>query len=107
MTGNAILPPDVKSGGRRQSNDPRHRARRGGWPAIPPSKSFTLWVPNDHAEKLREIASRKGCSVAALIRYAISETLKNGGRIASVPNGAKARPMRALRKAGSPPLSAE
>lgn len=105
MTGKAILPPDVKSGGRRQAPDPRHkRAKTGGWPSIPPSKSFTLWVPNEHEEKLRQLATSKGCSVATLIRHAISEVLKNGMHGAEVPRGAKARSMRPLREEATPAI---
>lgn len=105
MTGKAILPPDVKSGGRRQASDPRHkRPKTGGWPSIPPSKSFTLWVPNEHEEKLRQLATNKGCSVAALIRYAISEVLKSGVHTVEVPRGSKARFVRALREEATPAI---
>lgn len=105
MTGKAVLPPDVKSGGRRQAVDPRHkRPKSGGWPSIPPSKSFTLWVPNEHEEQLRQLATSKGCSVATLIRHAISEMLKDGSRSAQVPRGAKARDVRALREEAPPAI---
>lgn len=103
----------VKS--RPSSPDPRHtrpkRRKTGGWPEIPPSKSFTLWVPNEHEEKLRELAHKKGCSVATLIRQAIAEMLEDGqdrprrsrddSRSASVPGAAKARPVRAVRQGAS------
>ncbi|MCC6271544.1 MAG: hypothetical protein IT190_09720 [Microbacteriaceae bacterium] len=99
MTGQAILPPDVKSGGRRQSEDPRHTkpARGGGWPSIPPSKSFTLWLPNEHADALRAPATKQACSVATLIRQAVKEML-DARRSADVPRGPEARPVRALRE---------
>lgn len=102
MTGGAIIPPEVKSGGRRQNVDPRHTKpgrKGGGWPAIPPSKSFTLWLPNENADRLRRLATKRGCSVAALIRLAVSEMLQDDRSSDRVPAGAKARPVRALREA--------
>jgi|GEM_PF-5165619 hypothetical protein len=102
MTGKAVTPPDVKSGGRRQSPDPRHTAPKrkgGGWPSIPPSKSFTLWLPNEDADRLRALATKRGCSVATLIRHAVSEMLQDDSRSDRVPQGAKARAVRVLRKA--------
>lgn len=101
MTGKAFIPPDTKSGGRRQSQDPRHTAPKrkgGGWPSIPASKSFTLWLPNEYADRLRSLATKRRCSVATLIRHAVSEMLQDV-RSDRVPSEAEARPVRALRKA--------
>lgn len=96
---------ELPSSGRKQSVDPRHtRPKSGGWPSIPPSKSFTLWVPNEHEEKLRRLAASKGCSVAALIRHAVSEMLEDGSRHSEVPRGAKARTVRPLREEAAPAI---
>lgn len=90
------------------SPDPRHtgpkRKKAGGWPELPPSKSFTLWVPNEHHEKLSKLAHEKKQSVGALVRQAISEILKDGhgkprhGRGAEVSRATEAGSVRGVRK---------
>ena len=96
------------------SVDPRHtgpRKKRGGWPAMPPSKSFTLWVPNSHYEKLSKLSHEKKQSVGALVRHAIAEMIGDGqgspqvSRSGAVPDAASSRFVRALRKGDPAPVS--
>ncbi len=96
------------------SPDPRHtgpkRKKAGGWPELPPSKSFTLWVPNEHHEKLRKLAGEKKQSVGALVRQAIAEILNDGhgssqiSGSAPVPGAKTASAVRAVRKGTSTAL---
>jgi len=95
------------------SVDPRHtgpRKRRGGWAPVPPSSSFTLWVPNEHHEKLRKLAGEKKQSVGALVRQAIAEILNDGhgspqiSGSAPVPGAKTASAVRAVRKGTSTAL---
>ncbi len=96
------------------SPDPRHtgpkRKKAGGWPELPPSKSFTLWVPNEHHEKLRKLAGEKKQRVGALVRQVISEILKDGhgkprnGQGSEIPGATAAGPVRGMRKASAAPV---
>lgn len=92
------------------SVDPRHtgpRKKRGGWPDLPPSKSFTLWVPNEHHEKLSKLAHENKTSVGSLVRQAIAEIFKDGhrnpqvGQSAPVPGAKEAGALRKLRQASA------
>lgn len=101
------------SRGKKVSVDPRHtgpRKKRGGWPAVPPSTSFTLWVPNEQHEQLRKLAHEQKTSVGALVRQAITEAFKNGHRTpqvggsGAVPDAASPRLVRAVRKGDPAPV---
>ena len=62
-----------------KSADARHTApkkRKGGWPDIPPSKSFTLWVPVEDADNLRRMANAMGLSVGSLVRESIRRLIR-------------------------------